>query len=219
LESPAAFPVTLPFFFVGLWLVVTTILYLVSGWYWLQKRYPDQEESTILKIGSQSGMMGLGVSMRGILVLSACRSGLRVGIWRVFGPFCRPFFVPWSDISVRTTQLMFRPMARLGFGHPEVGVLSIDRRTWERLTRSASERAVAPIAAQTLPPLSEGRLARAFVLEWLATTSLFAAFFYFAPYLMRTSGPHVPLLICVAFPASFVGIVQVARYVRQRLGR
>lgn len=199
-----------------MWLVVTTILSVASGWFRLAKRYPNRDEPTIRKIGSQSGMMGLGVSMRGILVLTACRSGLRVAIWRVFGPFCPPFFVPWEEIGVRSTKLLFRPLARLGFGQPETGVLSIEQKTWDVLAHSASEH-VGVSVAERLPPLSEGRMARVYFFEWLAYTVFGAAFFYFAPRLGGAKSP-IPLSACIAFPAVGIGFMQLGRYVVQSIG-
>ena len=62
--------------------------------------YPDQSDEPILRLRGQSGTMGLGVGMNGVLILSVCPTGLRVGMMRVFGPFCRDFFVPWESIAV-----------------------------------------------------------------------------------------------------------------------
>lgn len=213
------FPALFPVYFAGIWLAATTILGVVSGWFELAQRYPDRKEPPLLKIGSQSGMMRLGVGINGILVLSACPSGLRVAIWRVFGPFSKPFFVPWNEISVRPSKVLFRPMARLSFGNPEAGVLTLEAQTWERLVQSASQHAGSPVA-QTLPSMSEGRLLQAYVLEWATLTTLAAAFFFIAPRLLGARGGALPpLVLCVAFPAAFVGVVQAGRYLTQRSWR
>jgi hypothetical protein len=203
-----------PFFFAGLWLTVTTMLGFLSGWFSLAPQYPDRDETALLTLRSQSGMMGLGVSMSGILILSACPSGLRVAIWRVFGPFCRPFFVPWDDIKVQPRRQFFQKMARLGFGRPEAGVLSIDARAWERLATQAGLSQGDP---RTLPPVSDGQLARAFAVQWLVITAGAAAFYYLVPRLMggdAANGP--PLAVCFLFPGIFFGVGQIIRYARQR---
>jgi hypothetical protein len=88
------FAVFFSLFFAGLWLTVTTLLAVLSGWFRLMARFPDQAMEPLLRIRGQSGSMGLGVGMRGILTLRVCDSGLRVGMTRIFGPFCRDFFVP-----------------------------------------------------------------------------------------------------------------------------
>jgi hypothetical protein len=159
-------------------------------------------------------MMGWGVSMSGILVLSACRSGLRVAIWRVFGPFCRPFFVPWDEIKVQPRQVLFQKMARLGFGRPEAGVLSINSRAWDKLAAEARLPLGDP---RVLPTESGGRFARSLFVQWLLMTSLAAAFFFIAPKLMSPNGAEgLPLATCILFPALFFGIAQIFRYVRER---
>lgn len=65
-----------------LWFGVTAILSLLSGWFRSMNRYPDRDESATIALSSQSGSLG-PVSMRGVLKLSVCSSGLRVYIVRI----------------------------------------------------------------------------------------------------------------------------------------
>ncbi|WP_095081571.1 hypothetical protein [Mesorhizobium sophorae] len=102
-------------FFPLFWLAITTFLAVLSGWFRLMAKFPNQSEEQLLRIRGQSGSMGLGVSMQGILALSVCPSGLRVGIMRVFGPFCRDFLVPWEAIRVTRKNVLFGPVARAVF--------------------------------------------------------------------------------------------------------
>jgi hypothetical protein len=74
---PILVGIGLPIFFVGLWLFVTGILGLVSGWFALAKRYPDRPEAAILTMPYQQGYMGPSVRMNGVLRYSTCPSGLR----------------------------------------------------------------------------------------------------------------------------------------------
>jgi hypothetical protein len=117
-------PIFFPLFFVALWLAVTTILALLSGWFKLTTEFPDQSIEPILRLRGQSGTMGLGVGMRGILILSVCPTGLRVGMMRIFGPFCRDFFVPWESIAVVRKTVLFRPGAVAGLVGIGCGVVS-----------------------------------------------------------------------------------------------
>ena len=121
-----------PVFFAAVWLAVTTTTGLLSGWFRLMARYPDQTDEPCLRSRGQSGTMGLGVGMRGILTLSVCPSGLRVGMMRVFGPFCRAFFVPWDDITVIRRTIVVRPVAELKFGAPVIGNLRISAHVADR---------------------------------------------------------------------------------------
>src|ERR1700681_2938215 len=95
-------------FFVLMWLGITSLLGLMSGWYSLMRQYPDRPEEPLLKLAWQSGSMGRSVNFGGILTLSACPSGLRVGVFRIFGIFCHDFFVQWNEITVtRKTRFFF----------------------------------------------------------------------------------------------------------------
>jgi hypothetical protein len=211
-----AFPIVFPIFFAGIWLAVTIMIGAASGWYALARRYPDRDEPALVKIGFQSGVMGpMAMGMNGILVFGACRSGLRVAIWRVFGPFSKPFLVPWSEISVRPTQIFFHPYARLGFGRPEAGVLSIQRNAWDRLVRGASQAAGSAVA-EALPPIPQGRLASAYLLQWLALTAFGAAFFFLAPRLLSPSAARPSLILCIALPATVFGVGTLIRYATQQ---
>lgn len=144
------FPYLFPGFFIGMWLVVTTILGIMSSWFRLQRRFPSGKEVSRLTIRTLFGQMGLGVQMGGGLTLSACPSGLRVGMLRLFGPFQRPFLVPWEQIKAEPRTLFFLPSVRLSFGDSEVGNLTIDARLWERLASQSS----IPGSAFRLPSVS-----------------------------------------------------------------
>jgi hypothetical protein len=90
------FPVVLPLFFVALWLAASITLGWVSGWFRLAAAYPDRDEPAMLRLAGQSGTMGSWVGMHGILRVSVCPSGLRIGMLRLFGPMSRDFLMPWD---------------------------------------------------------------------------------------------------------------------------
>src|SRR6478672_10360496 len=94
------FPYVFPFFFGGMWLFATTMLGFMSGWFNLQQWYPDDGgEEPLLTLRGQSGAMGWGVSLNNCLRLRVYRSGLGIGIWRIFAPFQRPLLIPWSEVK------------------------------------------------------------------------------------------------------------------------
>ena len=130
------FPIAFPIFFAMLWLVITTLLSLLSGWFHLMRRFPDREDVPIVRLTWQSGRLGI-VGMRSLLTLSACKTGLRVGMLRAFGPFSRPFFVPWDQISVERTTSFFMQVAKLGLGKPRGATLMVTRGVVERLASGA----------------------------------------------------------------------------------
>jgi len=201
-----------PLFFVGLWLIVTTLLGILSGWWRLQARYPRGQESPILTLRQRSGIMGVGVSMSGILSLAACPSGLQIGIWRIFGPFQRPFLVPWNEIRAEPVQRFFQPMAKLSFGKPAVGKLTIDASSWARL--SASTEAAGAVSGG-VPIVGARAIATGLFLQWVVITAL-AAIFYYVASRRLAGGPGVPLPVCIAFPAIVFGLGQLVRYYSER---
>jgi hypothetical protein len=207
------FAVVFPLFFAALWLTVTTVLAVLSGWFRLMARFPNQTMEPLLRIRGQSGSMGLGVSMRGILTLSVCPSGLRVGIMRVFGPFCRDFFVPWEALSVTRKTVLFWPVAKLQFGSPGVGSLSIPAHVANRLARAALGRWP---EAGPFPEEKHHDTLRRLLTQWAAITCVAALFFTLVPLAVGPTGARPPIVVAILFPAIVFGVVTIVRYVRER---
>lgn len=130
--------VALPTFFMAMWLAITTLLSALSGWPALMKAFPDEEEAALLQLSGESGSMGLGVNLRGVLTLSVCPSGLRVGMARFLAPFARDFLVPWDRITVAHKRALFVPVVRLQFG--QAGNLTVSEALAARLAGAADDR-------------------------------------------------------------------------------
>jgi hypothetical protein len=206
---PAAFIV----FFALVWLLVSVILGYSSGWYSLMRIYPDlPNEEGLDVLTGESGMVG-PVSMHGILKLSPCRSGLRVGMMRLFGPFSRDFLVPWNTISVsRKTMLGWR-YAELSFGTN--GRLRITdllaNRLWQIVPQSWPEKGMPQ-------QITDNRLLRQYFLQWLTLTTIASVFFIVAPRIaIQRSDGYPPVVIAVLFPAIVIGAFCAFQYlVRKR---
>jgi hypothetical protein len=207
------FGVFFPLFFAAVWLAVTTILGLTSGWFRLMETFPDQTDEPILRLRGQSGKMGLGTNMNGILRLSVCSSGLRVGIMRLFGPFCRDFFVPWEHISVTRKTILFWPFADLRFGAPLVGKLRISGHVADRLARAAAHRWP---ETGPFPEEMPDDLFRRLLTQWALVTSFAALFFTLAPLALAPRGAHPPILVAILFPAIVFGVVSIVKFFRDR---
>ncbi len=133
--------VLFPVMFLGMWLLIVTLLGRMSGWNKLQNRFPDRPDESLIVMRAQSGAMGgissAKVNFSGCLRLDVCRTGLRVSMWKIFGPFQNPFFVPWGQIDVSDASIFKFKRHRLGFGTPESGFLIIADRTAKMIaTRS-----------------------------------------------------------------------------------
>ena len=208
------FPYAFPFFFGGMWLLATTMLGFMSGWFNLQQWYPDDgSEEPLLQLRGQSGQMGLGVSMHGILKLRAYSSGLGIGVMRIFGPFQKPLRIPWGEIESEPSTSFFLPMVKLHLGRPENGRLKITARSWARLV-DAVPKSSDQIQMPEVSRVSATSFATGMIVQWLLMTGVIAGFFYFVS---RSNGGQtaVPLAVCIAIPAVFVGIGQLSRYARE----
>ena len=142
--NDTAFVAIFPFFFIGMWLLVTTVLWWFSGWRALQERFPDREEQPVDRLHFRSGMLGQGsvwnpwgtVNYGSCLRFDICRGGLRVAMWRIFAPFSRPFFVPWDRITVEPRRYLFFRTYRLSFGNEDLSSMTVWRPTFARIERS-----------------------------------------------------------------------------------
>lgn len=132
------FPFAFPLIFVGIWLLASTILGLTTGWFNLQQWYPDDgSEEPLLTLRWQSGVMRWGSSLNNCLTLRAYRSGLGIGIWRIFGPLQKPLLIPWREIGATDAKTWFVRMVQLDFGDPSNGSIKIKPQSWERLAEAA----------------------------------------------------------------------------------
>jgi hypothetical protein len=205
------FAIFFPLFFVMLWLTVSTILGSLSGWFRLTAKFPNQAIEPTLRIRGQSGMMG-PVRMGGILTLSVCPSGLRVGMTRLFGPFCHDFFVPWDSIAVTRKTTLFWPLAELRFGDPVIGTLSISGHVADRLARAALGRwpEAGPFHEETRSDVF-GRL----LVEWAIMTCFVALFFTLVPLAVAPPKARPPILVAILFPAIVFGLASIVRFFRR----
>lgn len=131
-------PVLFITFFSILWFGVTGLLGAMSGWFRLQKAFPDRDEQPIAQFRGVNAMMGgaIPVNFKYCLKLDACPTGLRVGVTRLLGPFQRSFFVPWSAIAVRRGTMLFAILYRLDFGTPVISTLSLHRDMAQKLAET-----------------------------------------------------------------------------------
>ncbi|MFL6759574.1 hypothetical protein [Sphingomonas sp.] len=204
------FPYAFPFLFVGMWLFTTAMLGLMSGWFGLQQWYADDgSEEPLLKLRSQSGQMGMGVALNGCLRLSAYRSGLGIGIWRIFGLFQKPLKVPWTEIEAEPSRSFFLPMVKLQLGKPSNGTLKISAQSWAKLVAAARPVASGPLP--DVPPVDKGAIARGMFIQWAAVSIIFGAFIYLSSHL-QPGGDPPPIVMIV--PALIFGVALLVRYAR-----
>jgi hypothetical protein len=193
------------FAFVVFWVMFTTLLAFWSGWFRLVDQYPDQAEKPMLRLRWQSGTLGRG-KMRSVLTLSACPSGLRVGMSRFMAPLCRPFFVPWEHFAIVRENTLLGPIAKLQFGNPVSGTIPLPVYAANRLARAAGKRW--PEAGPF--PEERGTYIRRILALWAIATS-FMTLFVMAPLAVAPSGSGPPIFLFL-FPALFFGVGSVVRF-------
>jgi hypothetical protein len=203
-------PFVFPFFFVGLWLLVTTILGLMSGWFGLQQWYADDgSEEPLLKLRGQSARMGFGVQLNNCLTLKAYQSGLGISIWRFFSPFQKPLKVPWGEIEAEPSSSFFMPMVKLQLGKPSNGTIKVSAQSWSKLVAAAEP--VASVRLPDAPPVDKGAAGRALLIQWVIISAFLAAFIFLS------SSSHqngFPPFIAFALVAGLAGIALLVRFAR-----
>ncbi len=203
-----------PLVFVGMWLLVTTLLGVMSGWFGLMQRFPDRPQPAILKLGNNYGSLR-GVNFNGILTLSVCPDGLRIGVWRIFAPFARNIFVPWQALSVSRRNRVLWKIAVLRFGAsgPQLKIMS---HVADRLAAAAPGRWPEPgVFRRETAADAALRIGG----QWLFATAFAATFFTVVPRLEGSNTAWPPLAVAVLFPAIAFGIFSLFRFFASIGGR
>ncbi len=133
-----------PFLFIGMWLVITSLLAWWAGWSALRQRFPDRDEAALRRMHLQSASLGKGshwnpwggVSYSNCLRIDICQTGLRVAIGWLFSPFGGRFLVPWGAITVEERKFLIFRFYRLSFGSPDLSALTIRERTFKAIVAS-----------------------------------------------------------------------------------
>ena len=205
------FPIFFPFLFVGMWLAITSLLGVMSGWFALQQHYPRGEDDPLFKRRIGSASMGLGVHFRRVITVADCRSGLRISASRLMAPFQRPFLVPWSEVEAEETRPFFVPMVRLRFGRPEIGKLTIGARDWEQLSAYAAPQ-TARIGNLSVEPATNRAVGAGLLIQWAIVVAVAGTFFLIAS---SSQGAPLPIWLCYGFPAIMAGGGQLVRWLAQ----
>lgn len=174
-----------------LWISISTFLSLLSGWFSLVRTFPNKNEKALLTLKFVSGHIGL-VNYKSILRISACDSGLRVGVSRLFGPFCNDFFVPWEKILIVRKNYFLTKGALFVFGSPKVGQLGISSLAADRLARAVPD--VWPEGS--IPLKSKKDIFTEILKEWLVLVliiSIFLCFIFFKNPARHPSDLLIPL--------------------------
>lgn len=109
-----------------LWTFVVFILSRASGWHRLSQRYSSG--ARLVSGARHAGVTGMvgGVSYRGILTLHFDTDGFFMEPMVLFKIGQPRLFIPWADISERSTRsILWWRAAKLAIGQPVVATVSI----------------------------------------------------------------------------------------------
>lgn len=138
-----------PFIFVGMWLLICWVLGQRSGWFRLAERFPDRLGRPLDTMRLQSAAFGKSmigaVNFGNCLTFGVMPDGLRVSVWKVFGPFSKPFLVPWGEITAREKKFLFVRRVELSLGREggePLAVMAIRPRSFKRIAANSPLRLV-----------------------------------------------------------------------------
>jgi len=108
------------------WCGVIWLISHVGGWHRLALRYGvGHLDPTGERCAGVRGMVGMA-SYGGVLIVHFCREGFYLEVMRIFRPGHPRLFIPWSDISARTSvQALIWKSERLSIGDPPVSTITL----------------------------------------------------------------------------------------------
>jgi hypothetical protein len=181
-------PYALPFLVVGFIIAMGALMGAQSGWYALARRFRDRSDPALATFRYRSAWFGRTFAFNGVLNFGVCRTGLRVGIVRIVGPFSNDFFVPWDEITITRGNQWLGPAVRLQLG--DAGSLSLRPALANDLARAAGDRwpEPGPFPAPTGASIASGVLR-----EWVIYTAAGSAVLMAIPLLLAPHGRLQPL--------------------------
>ena len=106
----------IPTKFICLWVAVSFLLSHGSGWAALAREYRTQEPYAGDRWRFQSAQMRWLLNFNHCLTIGANRTGLYLAILSPFRLAHPPLFIPWREISVRPTKLLWLRGVELRLG-------------------------------------------------------------------------------------------------------
>ena len=191
---------------------VSTLEGSLSGWVSLMRRYPDRSEVALRTLARKPGSVGR-MGGGSLLTFGVCPSGLRIRTRRIACVFCRNVFVPWNELRVTRTHRWLGKVARIDFGQPVVGHMTIPARVADDLARAAGN--LWPEAGP-FPHETPGEAASRIFKEWAVLAAVAAAAWIIVPRLARSEGDSTPpIIVGILLPVVVCGILGLVQFLRR----
>jgi len=129
---PIAILIGFPFFFAGVWFLVTGLLSVTSGWRKLAARFENQDEFRGTVHRFQSARIS-GVNFNGVLRMGVGGEGLHLVPVVLFRAFHKPLLIPWEEIQAEELRGLLTRGRRLTFRSVPGVTVDISEKTFEKL--------------------------------------------------------------------------------------
>jgi hypothetical protein len=147
------FLIGFPIMAFGIFKLVITLVNLGLDWGRVEARFPNRPDEVLAVYELQSAIMGAGVQLTNCLTITACRTGMRVEMWRLFGRRSGPFFVPWRDLRVTRARMLLEAIAVVELGSPPVNTMKISGTLADKLAALVPDQWPERIPPRTAPPI------------------------------------------------------------------
>jgi hypothetical protein len=131
---------------------------------------------------------------------------------RVFGIWCRKFFVPWEEITINRKDGFFGQSAKLQFGNPSRGSLRIPSYVADRLARASLGRWPEP---GPFPQETSEQVLVSLARQWIAVTLFAATFFIVVPRIVSPDANFPPIPVAFILPGVVFGIPSAFEYFKR----
>jgi hypothetical protein len=93
--------------FVGLWLLLTKLFSLVSGWHKLVSVFPGIDMSEGVMVSHQTARIG-NILYKKCLIWECRETGFFMKTMALFKGFHSPVLIPWSEIRINPAKYVFQ---------------------------------------------------------------------------------------------------------------
>jgi len=125
-------PILLLLFFAGLWILISKIISVMSGWTKLAERYYSEQTFAGRYYRFQSAKLNK-VYFRNSLEMGMNEMGLYLIPLIFFRLFHKPLFIPWAEIETETLKTYWIKIYRLRFRSCPNITLDVYKKSFERM--------------------------------------------------------------------------------------
>ncbi len=128
-----------PCYLAGFWLLVAAFISYIGGWATLAKRFRLSTPFIGEKWRRQSGQMRWMAGYNQCLTVGCNHQGLYLAVMLLFRFRHPPLLIPWDEIRISRTRILFFRFVRFGLGRELDIPLYLSQRLADKLRNAAKE--------------------------------------------------------------------------------